>query len=778
MRRYLAVALLVALIGQSSGSALAGTVGGPHPFRFDIGSVIAPLRAVVLGSQVYAQFTGQGDRYAAMHRAAPVFPHNDDRASRRDWRGHSPAVAPKIRIGILHRWPLPSMHDLETRHLDHLAMRPSMMHAGPVRIGGEVTQPGAFSVSPRMLAPRRGFMPMAAPTPIPIAAGAGINHWWTYEERAIPGLGQALVNVGTGNMIVSATDFDVPERGIDLAFRRVYNSQSLHDVTGDDGGGRAMYGNRWTNNFDAYMVYDQSQNTMTVYDIDGTPCRYIADGKGNWVPCGGVHATLEPTDATDCFYEWTKTNGTKYVFHSQPGLTNCTIEGAKRGQLLEIIGRNHNNKIDFNYSYCNGCGTNPNDVTEIDAVHSDGDEVRLVFGGVGGNNLLAKVVRPDGSPIYYYYDTTGNYLQEVDKPGNDGAATESELYDTFVNGSFVELEDACGPRGAAAVLNYRRSGAALTDGSCLLFNFDNSYRLLYWKVYGVINFTPNDSLSVPLNAEYQGWTNWYTETFSYGNPPAQCGASSGSGCTDASDTDGHHTDWEVDAKSRVVQTSEWRNSSVYLVTNNVWDATGLSDYANDLIATMDANGHETDYAYDQYGDTVEVAFPQVNVNGGAGARPIATYSYDAVAAADGNTYTNLTAYCDPVFNTGLTWTASTSNHQTPTQCPGSQGGTGYAHFLYDYSDSVEPAGRMTKITDAAGYARTIAYDSNDYGLPVTVAATVAFPQPNGQSRQPTQTFGYNANGLLISYDAGRGPWTLHYDAMNRLDRRVDPDGGL
>ena len=95
---------------------------------------------------------------------------------------------------------------------------------------------------------------------------------------------------GTGNFIVSAMDVDVPEQGIDLAFQRVYNSQSLHDYNGDDGGDPAIFGNRWTNDFDANIVYNSTQNTITVYDIDGTACTYTANG-GNWEPCTGEYAT-------------------------------------------------------------------------------------------------------------------------------------------------------------------------------------------------------------------------------------------------------------------------------------------------------------------------------------------------------------------------------------------------------------------------------------------------------------------------------------------------------
>ena len=62
-----------------------------------------------------------------------------------------------------------------------------------------------------------------------------------------------MVNVGNGNMVVQADDVDVPERGIDLAFRRSYNAMSGHDASSNDGstprcsatGGRARSMRTW-----------------------------------------------------------------------------------------------------------------------------------------------------------------------------------------------------------------------------------------------------------------------------------------------------------------------------------------------------------------------------------------------------------------------------------------------------------------------------------------------------------------------------------------------------
>jgi hypothetical protein len=82
----------------------------------------------------------------------------------------------------------------------------------------------------------------------------GINHWWSYEEGSIPGVGRWMINAYSGNLIVQADDMDVPHRGIDLAFRRTYNSFSRHDFAGYEGANEVgQYGNGWTNTWDAHL---------------------------------------------------------------------------------------------------------------------------------------------------------------------------------------------------------------------------------------------------------------------------------------------------------------------------------------------------------------------------------------------------------------------------------------------------------------------------------------------------------------------------------------------
>ncbi|HEV2739625.1 MAG TPA: DUF6531 domain-containing protein, partial [Candidatus Elarobacter sp.] len=185
-----------------------------------------------------------------------------------------------------------------------------------------VKQPPA----PSVLAPAhvRGA---AAPSPgaarrtqtLQSSSGTGINPWWRYEEENVPGGGHVMVNVGTGNMLLQDDDMAVPHKGISLAFRRTYNSQSQHDTAGTDGAVPSMYGNGWTNTFDAHLSGSRT-GTISVWDIDGARYDYTVAADGvTIVPPPGQHATLVTDGATGYF--WTKKSGTTYYFWAPDGAT-------------------------------------------------------------------------------------------------------------------------------------------------------------------------------------------------------------------------------------------------------------------------------------------------------------------------------------------------------------------------------------------------------------------------------------------------------------------------
>ena len=373
--------------------------------------------------------------------------------------------------------------------------------------------------------------------------GAGINPWWRYaEERAASG-GHVMVNIGTGNLLLQENDMAIPHKGVSLAFRRTYNSQSQHDVMGSDGALPGMYGNGWTNTFDAHLT-GSSSGTITVWDIDGARYDYMlaADGVTR-VPPPGQYAQL----ATDggCGYVWTKKSGTSYYFWTPDGLGSCTSSwnaayGAYQGRLYQIIGRNRNTYITLNYGWDNGDSSPAGKISQIRAATESGLTATLSFADVSGHRLLQSIVFPDGATsVSYAYDAAGN-LATVTEPSYDAAGdrpTHAFGYQTIGSGTSIYW-----------VASPRWTG---TDGGYTVFGFSgtspSSSTVTSIARVATVNPTVADGTgSGALQGGYaSGATNYLFEWYATGGTSPWF-----------HDTDGRLTYWVMDSLGRPTQTQD------------------------------------------------------------------------------------------------------------------------------------------------------------------------------------------------------------------------------
>ncbi len=612
--------------------------------------------------------------------------------------------------------------------------------------------PGASGIPPNCAT----ATPTPQPTPGLSPSTTGINHYWTYEQEPLPGIGKAMVNVGNGNLLVQVDDLDIPERGIDLAFRRTYNSQSQHDASNTDGSTPSVFGNGWTNTFDAHLAYNATYNIISVYDIDGARYDFCANGQGQWNACGNAGENDYTTLTSDgaCGYYWTKKTGTAYYFEApnQPSSCGTQIAAGLSGRILAIQGRNVNNSLTFTYSWANGDASNPENLTQIVVAHSDGQSVTLTFGLLNGTgpDELQSIARPDGSTISYEYDSTGD-LTEVDRPGN--ATTSAQtcsstntacIPETYTYNAGYLIASANSPRYTVS----QRAHGTAQEGDTVSFSFDGSRRATSMTDDGVVNFTPQDGVSPGLGAQGvlqsgypTGVQSWYTESFS--------GYSSG--VTTVGDSDGHSRMWTFDGLWRVTMTQEWTGSQ-WLVSYEQWDA------SDNLIAFTDERDYESTFAYDGNGNAIMEAQPQVTTSMGT-FQPTAWYQYDQ--------YNNLLYYCDP--NYSHAHSGDYPNGSNP--CTGSP--SGVVHYVWTTGSAPEIYGQLTDTYTPLGYHHHLSYDAN--GMPLSVVGDTMTQADNTQ-RTPTQTFTYDAYGNLQTYNPGNGAWTLTYDTLNRVLTREDPDG--
>ena len=597
----------------------------------------------------------------------------------------------------------------------------------------------------------------------PTGSGTGINPWWRYQEQNVPGAGHIMVNVGTGNMLLQDDDMSVPHKGIAMSFRRTYNSQSLHDVNGDDGALPGMYGNGWTSTFDAHLT--GSNGTINVWDIDGAEYVYTlaADGVTWQSQTAGQHATLT-TDGS-CGILWTKKSGTTYYFWDPYQMSSCNISfvtfGGYAGRLADIIGRNSNVLLSFAYTW-DGVTTSAGKINQIVVSTESGMSTTLTFTDVNGHRLLEQLKYPDGSTtVTYGYDSSGNLIT-VTPPANNSSGTKpTHTYGYGPLGSGSVMGWATSPRYYAACLT-----SCGTDGEALYFGFTGantaSSTVASIVHYGVANPTISDGTTNP--AVQSGYS---TSAFTYLTEYYTSGVT----MPTYRDTDGHMTNWVFDTAGRPQQTQECTSSLNqgqqcldtlhWLTTTETWDVN------NNLTETSDARGNKTDYAYDLNGNGIAVAAPQTTTSQGT-FRPTSLYDYDA--------FNNVTAYCDQTEThaAGADWTSAPS--PSDTLC--SSHNVPHAKVTFTYP-SYEAFGELATLVTPLGYTRRVAYATaqqggTDFGLPTSVTGD-SFTQVDNSVITPTQTFWYDPPGNLRCYSKGVGTSVLSYDSLGRMISVADPD---
>lgn len=769
MRRFVAIALASAfLFLQMSAGAPAAQTSGPHivPLRAEFAANLANIevafQAAVQRSYVLALVTDSTTRYNAIHATAPVFKANPPQlltpSQERISRG-VPGTSRGSGISVpVPKVPLPASGSVSK---DRLAMRADIAEPSPHATLAK-NSATATSKDVAVLSAQKQLRTMGAALIVPTITG--INPYWRYETGSIPGAGRWMVNMGSnaGNLIVQGDDADVHERAIDLAFRRTYNSQSLYDVSGDDGSGQSNYGNGWTNNLDAHMAYDPGSNRLVVYDGDGAAYAYTADGNGNWVPPPGSHNKL--TASGSCYYDWTKKSGITYSFFSPlQDQSGCGLGSGYNGRLAQIFARNSYTTVRPTYYWLNGDASSLGNLTKIVVYHSDNQfqTLTLNFSLFNGHDLLASLIRPDGASVTYDYDQYGN-LTDVYDIGNNAASNATPLHHRY--GYNTPDSGAPNPDNRMAFADSPDWVASrYSAGSYLFFYYDYnttpSGAVQEIQYNGTVNPTPTDGTGTPLQSGYAtGVTAYYTDFFSFEEP----------GESGYTDTDGHSATFSLDqASARVTDASIWTGSR-WLVTSYVWDAD------DNLISTIDPRSFETDYAYDLNGNTVAIALPPP-VAGGS--RPTSLYSYDS--------YNNVIAYCDPVRTQqlGEDWDQTGRPAANDALCPSQPGAirytwhTGTAPNVYGYLTDTYTAAYGLGNAQDPGYHTSITYDS--FSQP-TAATGDQISQEDGSVVTPTQQFAYDSYGNLACYSnnqEGGSPhwWRLTYDSLNRNVAVADPD---
>ncbi len=407
-----------------------------------------------------------------------------------------------------------------------------------------------------------------------------------------------MANVNqSGNLIVQgADDMAVPHKGIELDFRRTYNSLSQHDYFATDGGQISNYGGGWTNTFDAHL----STNVVggiSVYDIDGARYDYTGSNAG-WTPPHGQFAQLT-YDGTNGYF-WTKKSGTVYYFYG-PLYHQIIPYVGFQGRLYKIFGRNNNTLLTFNYQF--DVGNNGTSSCALNAINvfeeaSQTASATLTFTSVPitvqgsqiNERLLSTLLRPDGTVVDYYYDANSGSLAEADMPPHNnptsvgchsGANCLPQQYQ-YTTGQGYEIAAALSPRLVETIAGQNEPSGPAGGETQFVFNSSSPGQINQVLHIGYMNPTPNDGTSTPLQPSIPtGLMTFATDTFAQG-----------SSTTAWSDTDGHSVTYTFDSAAGRVMQRQASTGTTNLTTHQAWDA------SNNLSTTTDANGKITRWKRD------------------------------------------------------------------------------------------------------------------------------------------------------------------------------------
>lgn len=254
----------------------------------------------------------------------------------------------------------------------------------------------------------------------------GTAPWWSFED--VHGVGQ--VNVGTGNVVATATDVALPTAAGEIAFSRAYNSQASQDGPLGWNWQLALPVDDEDPAFiDLERITAPDVDFVAVTDVTGTELYFLAETVGtttSWTPAPGAEGlTLTAPAATGQPWQLTDLDGTVYRF-------GPASDGPR--QLLASVTRPSANGAGAPlaaYGYTSGRLTTVTDptghktfaldydtagrLTRIRAPF-DGDQTLVTFGYQDGHLTTVTDTRT-GLVTRYGYDPAGKLLTGVTPAG-------------------------------------------------------------------------------------------------------------------------------------------------------------------------------------------------------------------------------------------------------------------------------------------------------------------------------------------------------------------------
>lgn len=597
----------------------------------------------------------------------------------------------------------------------------------------------------------------------------GLESYWSYAEHGLSD-GQGYVNLGTGNLVIEATDFSIVGRGNSgFSFSRTYNSKAVEDSP--VGYGWSFIGSESVSEFpNRNVLYQDGDGTTHLFTYNAAAGTYTAPA--------GTYLTLTKANA-DAFV-LADYNGNRIVFRdlvkvpeSQTRIyridyeedrnkNKVTYQRTADGRLVGIsdaTGR----VLSFQYTNSRISSTTFEGVKKTaytyyadgrlksSTIFKDATTGSVTTYQYNSDGLLSTIIDANGEMTQYLYEQ--GFLKAVKQPMI--ADEDSNItYDYSNLDNFIVSEKDARGNKTIYQLNSNYTTASITDpiGFKRVFIYDSNYNLLSSK----------DPKGYITTNTYDLKGNVLSTTDSLGNKTVYTYNSFGQPLT-MTDTNGTVTYVynsygdrikEIDALEKVstyVYHEPYGNLKSLILPSGATETYAYEESQNYLTKSTDSLNRTTSFVNDKFGNVIQLT----DANGN-----LFKYEYDnqnrLVSVIDANNVSTTYTYD---ANGNLTNIKNGNNHVTG--------------FEYNSQNQLvflkEPLGQVTKFR----------YD--------TVGNIIEVLQPDGTTairteydtnNQPTGIkinnslkwkFGYDPNGnRIFTENLETGTSSIFtYDELNR-----------
>ncbi|MFK0195891.1 RHS repeat-associated core domain-containing protein [Kitasatospora sp. NPDC090308] len=563
-----------------------------------------------------------------------------------------------------------------------------------------------------------------------ISSGQGEVPWNTYTTVRLDDALVAKVNLGTGNLLLDATDLDLAAVGQRLQLTRSFNSLS---------GPYGPLDHNWFTGFDRYLL--PFSNSVVAYGASGETVSFYANADGTYQDVTGYDESLTANaDGT-----WTllhRKDGTKETYNTSGNLASITD---RNGNTVNVVQHEDANGSTTGFKATDARSGRWIDLTSTGtgtwkATDSTGRTVSYAFTGPDDAQVLT-VTDTENHPTVYAYDADHRVVKATTPEGRATAFTY-DGYDRVT--SVTRITTPGGSTGLTTLYAYSSgSGAGTTTvtdpaGHNSVYTHDGDGQTT----------SVQDALHHSRSTTWDAAHNQATATDALG----------------VGTTPGNTT------------TFGWSGNNPTSAKLPLGASALLGGYAArggaQLPATLtDPQGNQTTYSYDTSGNLTQA---KDTTTGGSATH--LDYTYNPATPTCGGFPGQRCSATDPGGNK-TTFTYDAQGNLTTITPPAPLGKT---TITYDN------AGRPATVTDGRGVKTTYTYDKHDRPTAVDTPAThiaLAYDTDGNLTTRtdPTGTTTFHHDPL------GREDWrklpsgdqaTLGYDAAGNLKTSTDPSGTL